>query len=111
MEGRTAQEHEKIMQEVRQMMLVDPSELLPEHRHLISTDYTRLGSGSTVERIQWIEQVEGAIQARRAVLAGRSKGTPSDRDFSQRRMDRAGIPVEQRSNQSKTEKGRGRQPH
>jgi hypothetical protein len=110
-EGRTAQEHEKIMQEVRQMMLVDPSELLPEHRHLLSTDYTRLGSGSTVERIQWIEQVEGAIQARRAVLAGRSKGTPSDRDFSQRRMDRAGIPVEQRSNQSKTEKGSGRQPH
>ena len=30
-EGRTAQEHEAVMSEVRKMMLVDPTELLPEH--------------------------------------------------------------------------------
>ena len=106
-EGRTAQEHEAVMSEVRQMMLVDPSELLPEHRALLHTDYLRLGSGTTAERIQWVEMVEGAITARRAVLAGNSKGCPSHRDFFQRkhRAEVAGIAIAQRSNQSKTEKG------
>jgi hypothetical protein len=105
-EGRTAQEHEAVMGEVRQMMLVDPSELLPEHRALLHTDYERLGSGTTVERIQWVEMVEGAINARRAVLSGNSKGYPSQGDFFQRRRraEAAGLAVAQRSNQSKTEK-------
>ncbi len=105
-EGRTAQEHEAVMGEVRQMMLVDPSELLPEHRALLHTDYERLGSGTTVERIQWVEMVEGAINARRAVLSGNSKGCPSQGDFFQRRRraEAAGLAVAQRSNQSKTEK-------
>jgi hypothetical protein len=111
-EGRTEQEHDKIMQEVRQMMLVDPSELLPEHRALLHTDFLRLGSGTTVERIQWIEQVEGAIQAKRVVLLGQSKGRPSNHDFSRRdsRTVGTGIPDEQRSNLSTTEKGVRRQP-
>ena len=105
-EGRTAQEHEAVMGEVRQMMLVDPSELLPEHRALLHTDYERLGSGTTVERIQWVEMVEGAINAKRAVLSGNSKGCPSQGDFFQRsrRAEAAGLAVAQRSNQSKTEK-------
>jgi hypothetical protein len=38
-EGRTTQEHEVVMNEVRQMMLVDPSELLPEHRALLQMDF------------------------------------------------------------------------
>jgi hypothetical protein len=111
-EGRTEKEHEQIMQEVRQMMLVDPSELLPEHRALLRTDFLRLGSGTTAGRIQWIEQVEGAIRAKRAVLSGNSKGRPSNKDFPQRgnRAGETGIPDEQRSNLSSTEKGECRQP-
>ena len=98
------------MQDVRQMMLVDPSELLPEHHALLHTDFTQLGSGTTAGRIQWIEQVEGAIWAKRAVLSG--KGRPSAKDFSQRgyRTDEVGIPVEQQSNLSTTEKRMHRQP-
>jgi hypothetical protein len=100
------------MQDVRQMMLVDPSELLPEHHALLHTDYTQLGSGTMVGRINWIEQVEGAIWAKRAVLSGNCKGRPSAKDFSQRgyRTDEVGIPVEQQSNLSTTEKGMHRQP-
>lgn len=100
------------MNEVRQMMLVDPSELLPEHRALLQTDYERLGSGTTADRIQWVEMVEGAIKARRAVLSGNSKGRPSHRDFLQQRHGAAfaGVAPAQRSNQSKTEKGQRRQP-
>ena len=110
-EGRTEQEHEKIMQEVRQMMLVDPSELLPEHRALLHMDFLRLGSGTTVGRIQWIEQIEGAIRSKQAVLSGNCKGRPSDHNFSWgNRADETGIPDEQRSNLSTTEKGMRRQP-
>ena len=94
------------------MMLVDPSELLPEHRALLKTDFHRLGSGTTAGRIQWIEQVEGAIRAKRAVLSGNSKGRPSEKDFPQRGTSagETGIPDEQRSNLSSTEKGECRQP-
>ena len=58
-EGRTAQEHEAVMSEVRKMMLVDPTELLPEHRALLHTDFVWLGSGTTAERIQWVERWKG----------------------------------------------------
>ena len=111
-EGRTEREHKQIMQEVRQMMLVDPSELLPEHRTLLRTDFLRLGSDTTAGRIQWIEQAEGAIRAKRAVLSGNCKGKPSDKDFPQRgtRAVETGIPDAQRSNLSTTEKGGRRQP-
>ena len=95
------------MNEVRQMMLVDPSELLPEHRALLQMDFVRLGGGTTADRIQWIELVEGAIKARRAVLAGTSKGRPSQKDIflGKHKTAAAGIEAEQQSNQSKTEKG------
>lgn len=51
-EGRTVSQHVDVMEEVSEMMLVDPSNLLPRHRHLLKQDWHALGAGSTSSRLQ-----------------------------------------------------------
>ena len=63
LEGKTEREHTRIMEEVRDMMLVDPSDLLPCHRHLLRQDYERLGEGTTVDRQYWLAQMTSAVSA------------------------------------------------
>lgn len=45
----------KVIEEVRQMMLVDTSELLPRHQHLLEEDFIKLGEGTTQERVIWLD--------------------------------------------------------
>jgi hypothetical protein len=63
LEGKTEREHTRIMEDVRDMMLVDPSDLLPCHRHLLQQDYVRLGEGTTVDRQYWLAQMNSAVSA------------------------------------------------
>lgn len=60
-EGKTEQEHLQVIRAVRNMMLVDPATLLPEHRKLLELDFLRLGEGSTVDRQYWLAQMQTAV--------------------------------------------------
>ena len=51
------------MEEVRDMMLVDPADLLPCHCHLLEQDYLQLGEGTTVDRQYWLAEMNTAISA------------------------------------------------
>eukprot|EP00956_Cyclotella_meneghiniana_P012179 scaffold17280_cov48-Cyclotella_meneghiniana.AAC.3 len=56
-------EHADIFKLVKDMMLVDPSDLLPRHRQLLEQDYAELGGGTTVARKLWLQQMRSAISA------------------------------------------------
>ena len=67
-EGKTEKEHLQIIDEVRDMMLVDPATLLPEHRKLLELDFLKLGAGFTIDRQYWLAQMRTAVDV--AELAG-----------------------------------------
>ena len=62
-EGLTSSEHEDILSLVKDMMLVDPADLLPRHRQLLEQDYKQLGEGTTVARKLWLQQMRSAVSA------------------------------------------------
>ena len=51
------------MEEVRDMMLVDPADLLPCHRHLVEQDYLQLGEGTMVDWQYLLAQMNTALSA------------------------------------------------
>jgi hypothetical protein len=59
----TADEHHTIIDLVKDMMLVDPANLLPCHRGLLQVDFERLGEGSAVDRKLWLTKMHSAIAA------------------------------------------------
>jgi hypothetical protein len=64
LEGKTEREHVDIIEEVRDMMLVDPDEeLLPCHRHLLEQDFLQLGEGTSVNSQYWLAQMNLALLA------------------------------------------------
>ena len=68
-EGLTQRAHDAIMSKVKTLMGTDPTELLPQYRHLLDCDFERLGEDTTVNRQYWIANVETAIKA-----SGRKQG-------------------------------------
>ena len=71
--GKTASEHKTVILEVRQMMLVNPEELLPQHCVLLERDFQALGEGSTVDRQIWLAQMKSALGAAEEILGGKRK--------------------------------------
>jgi hypothetical protein len=63
LEGKTEQEHRQIIQEVRDMMIIEPEHLLPCHRHLLEQDFARLGAGPSIDRQYWLAQMQSAVSA------------------------------------------------
>ena len=59
----TADEHLEIIDLVKDMMLVDPSDLLPCHRDILRIDFQRLGEGSGIDRKLWLTKMHSAIAA------------------------------------------------
>jgi hypothetical protein len=47
----TSAEHLTIIELVKDMMLVDPADLLPCHRSLLQVDFRRLGEGSGIDTV------------------------------------------------------------
>ena len=68
-EGLTQPAHDAIMSKVKILMGTDPTELLPQYRHLLDFDFEQLGADTTVNRQYWIANVETAIKA-----SGRKQG-------------------------------------
>jgi hypothetical protein len=58
-----ADEHHTIIDLVKDMMLVDPADLLPCHRGLLQVDFKWLGEGSSVDRKLWLTKMHSAIAA------------------------------------------------
>lgn len=52
------------------MMLTDPAELLPQHQRLLEGDFLKLGEGTTETRLHWLNEMESAIKAKRAIVVG-----------------------------------------
>lgn len=58
------------MDSIADMIMVDPTHLLPEHRHLLEQDFRQLGEGQTIERQYWLANRTLAVQAREAHMKG-----------------------------------------
>ena len=63
LDGLTSSQHEAIFHQVQELMLIDPGDLLPKHRYLLTEDFDALGSGSTYGRQCWVASMESAISA------------------------------------------------
>eukprot|EP00956_Cyclotella_meneghiniana_P031953 scaffold85772_cov22-Cyclotella_meneghiniana.AAC.2 len=107
-EGLTSSEHEDIFSLVKEMMLVDPADLLPQHRQLLEQDYKQLGEGSTVAQKLWLQQMRSAVSAADATArrdCGRRRRFSSLSTMAVRRYDdyrrEAGIDQTRRSNLAK----------
>ena len=66
-EGMPLSEHLRIIDLVKDMMLVDPMDLLPRHRQLLEQDYRKLGQGSSVDRKLWLAKMHSALEASKVV--------------------------------------------
>jgi hypothetical protein len=64
-EGLSLADHESILQKVRALIGTDPTDLLPQHRSLLNTDFEALGEGTSTDRQYWIAQMESAIEAQK----------------------------------------------
>jgi hypothetical protein len=58
LEGKTATEHQAIMEQVGMMICTDPALLSPQHRHLFETDFEQLGEGPSTARQYWLASLE-----------------------------------------------------
>jgi hypothetical protein len=63
LEGKTTDEHNEIMTQVLEKLSTPADELLPQHRHLVEVDFTRLGEGTTLDRQYWLATLDSAIRA------------------------------------------------
>jgi hypothetical protein len=111
-DGMTADKHLEVIDLVKDMMLVDPSDLLPCHRSLLRIDFRKLGKGSGIDRKLWLTKMHSAITASQAppVLAqaddddtGSQPSAYTQLAFSnyERYRQRSGILATKRSNMAK----------
>jgi hypothetical protein len=96
-DGHTAIEHRDLLDEVRNMMQTEPSDLLQRHQHLLDQDWYKMGSCTTSDRLQWLEQMDSALAAKRSygTVPVHAEQTASNRPSG------VGLPPRQRSNLSK----------
>jgi hypothetical protein len=66
LDGMTTAEHLEVIDLVKDMMLVDPADLLPCHRSLLRVDFQQLGQGSSIDRKLWLTKMHSAILAAQA---------------------------------------------
>jgi hypothetical protein len=113
LDGMTNDEHLEVIDLVKDMMLVDPADLLPCHRSLLRIDFEQLGEGSSIDRKLWLTKMHSAIAASQApptlISADEdSESSPSHSAYTQmafsnyeRYRQRSGILATKRSNMAK----------
>ena len=102
-EGRSLEENEKVRDEVRAILSVQPEDLLPCHHELLRFDLEALGSGTTRERILWLNRVKSTIAAKKA-LDKKQKRIEKRQASRSGGSDKGGLDDRERGNLSKTEK-------
>ena len=68
MEGLTEEQHKEIFDKVKDLMFIDPAELLPKHQHLTEIDFSQLDDGSMADRQYWIESMESDLDATNHII-------------------------------------------
>ena len=63
MEGKTSEDHSKIVTEVLDKLSTPAETLLPQHQHLFEVDFTLLGEGTTLDTQYLLANVDSAVQA------------------------------------------------
>ena len=106
LDGRTEWEHCRIIQEVREMMLVDPEDMLPCHHNLLHMDFERLGQANSTYRLHWLDQMDSALSARSAVTKLYTTNPPST-PRREKSRESPGLALTKQSNLSKTDNGQG----
>eukprot|EP00956_Cyclotella_meneghiniana_P034271 scaffold103019_cov84-Cyclotella_meneghiniana.AAC.1 len=104
-EGRTQEDHDRVRNEVRALLAVQPEDLLPAHRHLLQFDAEALGQGSTRDRLLWLNQMEAAREAKIASSRRQKQQEKDRRNTSSRRDEEGGLEDRERSNLSKRQRG------
>ena len=61
LDGLTRQQHEDFFAGVKELLLINPANLLPCHQYLLEGDFTDLGEGATVNRQHWVASMDSAI--------------------------------------------------
>ena len=92
LEGKTEQEHRQIIEEVREMMLVDSDDLLPCHRHLLHQDFLKLGSGPSIDRQYWLAQMQSAVSAAAHYTVYHNR-QPTDKRGTTRRRESSSLDI------------------
>ena len=103
-EGRTQEDHDRVRNEVRALLAVQPEDLLPTHRHLLQFDAEALGQGSTRDRLLWLNQMESAREAKLAASRRQKQKEKDRRNTSSRRDEEGGLEDRERSNLSKRQR-------
>jgi hypothetical protein len=81
--GMTIQEHDLITQQVQSLLAIHPSQLLPQHRHLLSPLRTqRLGSSSTTYKQFWLAEFQSALDKATPFLRLKRKSIKSHNSYS-----------------------------
>lgn len=77
----TKSQHEEVIELVKDMMLVDPADLLPQHQHLLQQDYRKLGESSSIDKKLWLSKMHSALSAATNVSSSPSEpgAEPSQR--------------------------------
>ncbi len=60
-EGLNAKQHQELTSRIKELILMKKESLLKRHQHLMDVDFLQLGSGPTIMRQVWVENVEMAI--------------------------------------------------
>lgn len=59
----SAKQHDQLVERVDALLMMDPHELLPEHRVLLEMDFEKVGSGSVVDLQLWEAEMNAAVGA------------------------------------------------
>jgi hypothetical protein len=65
-DGITTDEHLAVIDLVKDMMLIDPADLLPFHCSLLQIDFEKLGEGSGIDHKLWLTTMHSAIATSQA---------------------------------------------
>lgn len=66
-------EHAAVMSEVCEMLLIDPDELLPKHRHLLELNFQKLGKRSTTTKQYWLAKMKSEVGAAAVLWSGKKR--------------------------------------
>ncbi len=60
-DGLSSQQQQELMARIHELLETKKNSLLERHKHLMDVDFVKLGSGTTIARQVWVENVEMAI--------------------------------------------------
>ncbi len=69
-DGMTAAQHNFILSRMEECLLIDPADLLVEDRQLLDADFDQLTLGPTLDKLEWLAEMNSAWGAADHVSKG-----------------------------------------